>query len=86
MYLPEVEELKEFLIKNGNQKFIERWCVPFQKRDAIIGPEGSIDFIKQFIKQEEVEVMPDVKNASSKFNVSSGSIPNSNYSNEYSIM
>jgi len=52
MYLPEVEELKEFLIKNGNQKFIERWCVPFQKRDEIIGPEGSIDFIKQFIKQE----------------------------------
>jgi len=40
---------------------------------------------KQFIKPEEVEVMPDVKNASSKFNIGSGSIPNSNYSNEYSI-
>jgi len=40
---------------------------------------------KQFIKPEEVEVMPDVKNASSKFNVSSASIPNSNYSNEYSM-
>ena len=40
---------------------------------------------KQFIKPQEVEVMPDVKNASSKFNVSSGSIPNSNYSNEYSM-
>jgi hypothetical protein len=52
MYLPEVEELKKFLLENGNQKFIERWCVPFQKRDAIIGPEGSIDFIKQFLKQE----------------------------------
>ena len=38
-----------------------------------------------FIKTEEVEVMPDVKNASSKFIVSSGSIPSSNYSNEYSM-
>jgi len=52
MYLPEVEELKQFLIEHGNQGFIERWCVPFLKRDAIIGPEKSIDFIKQFIKQE----------------------------------
>lgn len=52
MYLPGVEELKEFLIENGNQRFIERWCVPFQKRDAIIGPEGSINFIKQFINME----------------------------------
>ena len=52
MYLPEVEELKQFLKDNGNQRFIERWCVPFLKRDAIIGPEKSIDFIKQFIKQE----------------------------------
>lgn len=52
MYLPEVEELKKFLLENGNQRFIERWCVPYQRRDAIIGPEASIDFIKQFIKQE----------------------------------
>lgn len=39
----------------------------------------------QFIKPQEVEVMPDVKNASSKFNVGAGSIPSSNYSNEYSM-
>jgi len=38
-----------------------------------------------FIKTQEVDVMPDVKNASSKFTVGSGSIPNSNYSNEYSM-
>ena len=38
-----------------------------------------------FIKTQEVDVMPDVKNASSKFIVGSGSIPNSNYSNEYSM-
>ena len=38
-----------------------------------------------FIKTQEVDVMPDVKNASSKFIVGSGSIPNSNYSNEYSV-
>ena len=40
---------------------------------------------QSFIKIQEVDVMPDVKNANSKFNVSSGSIPNSSYSNEYSI-
>jgi hypothetical protein len=38
-----------------------------------------------FMKPQEVEVMPDVKNASSKFSIASGTIPNSNYSNEYSI-
>ena len=38
-----------------------------------------------FIKTQEVDVMPDIKNANSKFIVGSGSIPNSNYSNEYSI-
>jgi hypothetical protein len=32
-----------------------------------------------------VEALPDVKNASSKFEIGSGSIPNSKYSNEYSI-
>ena len=40
---------------------------------------------KTFIKTQEVEVMPDVKDASSKFNVGSGSIPNSSYSNEYAM-
>ena len=38
-----------------------------------------------FIKPQEVEAMPDVKNATSKFTIGSGTIPNSNYSNEYSI-
>jgi len=33
----------------------------------------------------ETEVMPDVKDASANFNVGNGSIPSSNYSNEYSI-
>lgn len=33
----------------------------------------------------ETEVMPDVKDASSNFSVGNGSIPSSNYSNEYSI-
>lgn len=33
----------------------------------------------------ETEVMPDVKDAGAKFSAGSGSIPSSNYSNEYSI-
>ena len=33
----------------------------------------------------ETEVMPDVKDAATNFNIGNGSIPSSNYSNEYSI-
>jgi hypothetical protein len=33
----------------------------------------------------ETEVMPDVKDAASNFSIGSGSIPSSNYSNEYSV-
>ena len=38
-----------------------------------------------FIKTQEVDAMPDVKNASSQFLIGSGTIPSSNYSNEYSM-
>ena len=51
MYLPEVKELKEYLLKHGNQEFIRRWVDTYQRRDAVIGPSESIDFIKQFINQ-----------------------------------
>ena len=33
----------------------------------------------------ETEVMPDVKDAATNFNVGNGSIPSSKYSNEYSV-
>jgi hypothetical protein len=33
----------------------------------------------------EVEVMPDVKDGAAKFNIGTGSIPSSNYSNEYNV-
>mgnify|MGYP006088526211 CR=1 FL=1 len=52
MYLPELVELESFLTERGNDQFYDRWCIPFMKRDAIIGPEGSIEFIKQFIESE----------------------------------
>jgi|TARA_B110000914_G_C15482754_1_gene456524 hypothetical protein len=52
MYLPEEQELKEFLTKYGKESFHERWVIPFKKRDAIIGPSESIEFIKQFIESE----------------------------------
>jgi len=40
---------------------------------------------RQFQTTVETEVMPDVKDASSIFNIGNGSIPTSTYSNEYSI-
>ena len=40
---------------------------------------------KSFIKVVDVDAMPDVKTASSSFNIASNLIPNSTYSNEYSI-
>lgn len=52
MYLPEVEELESFLERNGNERFHERWVIPFKKRDAVIGSDESFKFIKQFIESE----------------------------------
>lgn len=51
MYLPEVNELKEYLTTHGNQAFLKRWVETYQRRDAVIGPSESIEFIKQFINQ-----------------------------------
>ena len=52
MFLPEEQELKDFLTEHGKQGFHDRWVLPFKKRDAIIGPSESIVFIKQFIESE----------------------------------
>lgn len=52
MYLPEEQELKDFLTNNGKDRFYDRWAMPFMKRDAIIGSSESIEFIKQFIESE----------------------------------
>jgi len=52
MFLPEAKELKEFLTTYGKERFHDRWVLPFKKRDAIIGPSESIEFIKQFIESE----------------------------------
>jgi len=40
---------------------------------------------KSFAKPVQVEVIPDIKDASNKSTIASGTIPNSSYSNEYSI-
>jgi hypothetical protein len=40
---------------------------------------------KSFITVMDVDAMPDVKTASSSFNIASNLVPNSTYSNEYSI-
>lgn len=42
-------------------------------------------YINRFEKDIEIEVLKDIKDAGSKFTIGSGSIPNSKYSNEYSI-
>jgi hypothetical protein len=52
MFLPEVEDLKQFLAEHGEERFYERWVVTFMKRDAIIGPDASFEFIKQFLDRE----------------------------------
>ena len=58
MYLPEVVELENFLIKHGNDSFYSRWCMPFMRRDAVIGPSESIEYIKQFIESEYNDSRP----------------------------
>lgn len=51
LILPEVSELRDYLKKHGNQEFARRWAHLYEKRDAVIGPTDSHDFIKQFLKQ-----------------------------------
>lgn len=52
LFLPELNELETFLETHGPERFHERWCIPFMKRDAVLGPEASFDFIKQFLNRE----------------------------------
>lgn len=52
MFLPEVEDLKEFLEKYGEERFYERWVLTYKRRDAVMGPNASFEFIKQFLDRE----------------------------------
>lgn len=52
LFLPEIDSLKESLMKAGNEEFSSYWIRRYSKADAILGSEASLDFIKQFINME----------------------------------
>mgnify|MGYP000737131275 CR=1 FL=1 len=52
LMLPEVDSLKESLMKMGNEEFVKYWVKRYSKADAIIGSTESSSFIKQFINME----------------------------------
>jgi hypothetical protein len=52
LWLPEVDALKESLMKLGNEEFSKYWKRRYNNADAIIGSEASSEFIKQFINME----------------------------------
>lgn len=69
LFLPDLNVLETFLEDHGPERFHDRWVVPFQKRDAVMGPNDSFDFIKQFIDREyndnksgsKMDLAPDTK-------------------------
>lgn len=52
LFLPEVDRLKEQLKEKGNEEFERFWTRRYMKADALIGPEESMDFIKQFLNRQ----------------------------------
>jgi hypothetical protein len=52
LMLPEVDSLKESLMRMGNEEFAKYWVRRYSKADAIIGSIESSNFIKQFINME----------------------------------
>lgn len=52
LLLPELKQLKEQLLREGNEAFIQHWVRRYSKSDVIIGPVDSMEFIKQLIERE----------------------------------
>jgi hypothetical protein len=52
LILPEVQNLKEQLLKEGNEEFIQYWVRRLAKSDAVMGSVESMEFIKQFVEKE----------------------------------
>lgn len=52
LILPEVQNLKEQLLREGNERFIQYWVNRLAKSDAIMGSVESMEFIKQFVENE----------------------------------
>lgn len=51
-YLPELDELVDFLHTNGSYAFYNRFV---KKVDAFIGPSGSVEFIDKFMEKYNTE-------------------------------
>jgi hypothetical protein len=52
LILPEVQNLKKQLLKDGNEEFIQYWVRRLAKSDAVMGSVESMEFIKQFVEKE----------------------------------
>jgi len=52
LFLPELAQLKTQLKEEGVDQFTEHWKRRYAKTDAIMGPIGSDEFIKQFLNRE----------------------------------
>ena len=52
LWLPEINSLKEQLLRVGVDEFTQHWIRRYEKSDAIIGSIESTEFIKQFIENE----------------------------------
>ena len=52
LFLPEIDSLKESLLKMGNEEFAKHWVRRYNKADAILGSVESSNFIKQFINMK----------------------------------
>ena len=52
LILPDLQDLKAQLLKEGNETFIKYWVKRLANTDAIMGPVDSMEFIKQFVENE----------------------------------
>lgn len=52
LILPDLEDLKTQLLREGNEGFIQHWVRRLAKTDAIMGSVESMEFIKQFVEKE----------------------------------
>ena len=52
LILPEIQNLKKQLLKEGNEEFIQYWVRRLSKSDAVMGSVESMEFIKQFVEKE----------------------------------
>ena len=52
LILPDLQDLKAQLLKEGNEEFIKYWVRRLSKSDAVMGSVESMEFIKQFVEKE----------------------------------